>query len=212
MCLNASIYLSIYKLYIWKDIYVCTTCTYVCIQIYTYVFGYTYVYRHIYALVYHERFTLAWLPSPSDGSSRRKWFAHLIYGGLWCLSNLWKFSWLLHFMPLRASGLGLVVIIFESAAPGARTFSRPVPSALATAHTYRRMCQVHYAPSDRLFCLSVSLIIVLVVLLDGFRLQFILTRLDHSVQNNHLPWAYGDAQVMCLLRRHMEITVKSEFF
>ena len=42
-----------------------------------------------------------------------------------------------------------VVIVFEPAAPGARAFSRPVPSALAAAHTYQRICKVPCALPER---------------------------------------------------------------
>jgi len=55
----------------------------------------------------------------------------------------------------------------------------------------------------------VSLSVVPAVLFDGFRLQFVLTGLDHCVQHDLPMWAFGD--VMCLLRRHADVMVDSKF-
>ena len=52
-----------------------------------------------------------------------------------------------------------------------RAFSRPVPSALAAAHTYRRICQVSNALPQRFLTAVRSL-----------------TELDHFVQQNLPPW------------------------
>jgi len=53
-----------------------------------------------------------------------------------CLANLQRTSRLQHSMPPRASIHHCIL------ASSPRAFSRPVPSALAAAHTYRRICQV----------------------------------------------------------------------
>ena len=60
-----------------------------------------------------------------------------------------------------------------------------------------------------LFGLPVSLSVVPAVRFDGFRLQFVPAGLDHCVQHNLLLLAEGD--VMCLLRRHLEVMVDFKF-
>jgi len=102
-------------------------------------------------------------------------------------------------MPPRASGHHCI----RASSP--RAFSRPVPSALAVAHTYRKICQVPCALPERPFRLVVSLSVVPAVLFDGFTLQFVPAGLNHCVQHNLPLWSEGD--VMRLLRRHLEVMV-----
>jgi len=77
-----------------------------------------------------ERSILAWLPSPSDRSSRCEGFMRLVSDGPQCLANLQRSPRLQHSMPPRASGRHCIL------ASSPRAFSTPVPSALAAAHTY----------------------------------------------------------------------------
>jgi len=127
----------------------------------------------------------------------------LMSGGLQCSTNLQKIPQLQHCMPQRASGRHCIL------ASSPRAFSRPVPYALAAAHTYRRICQIPCTLPERPSWLACQPLCCSSGLFHGFRLQFALTRLDRCVQYNFPPWAWGD--VMCLLRRELEVMVESNF-
>jgi len=96
-----------------------------------------------------------------------------------------------------------VVIVFEPAAPDQFRLRWLWP--ILTREFARSLVLFQKG----LFGLPVSLSVAPTVLFDGFRLQFVPAGLDHSVQHNFLLWAEGD--VMCLLRRHLEVMVDSKF-
>ena len=115
------------------------------------------------------------------------------------MANLQRTPRLQHSMPPRASGHHCI----RASSP--RAFCRPIPSALAAAHTYRKFARSLVLFQKSLFGLPVSLSVVPAVLFDGFTLQFVPVGLDHCVQHNFPLWAEGD--VMRLLRRHLEVMV-----
>jgi len=69
----------------------------------------------------------------------------IVSGGLQWLADLQRTPWLQHSMPWRASGRHCQCILASSP----KAFSRPVLSALAAAHTYRRICHVPCAVSEK---------------------------------------------------------------
>jgi len=100
-----------------------------------------------------------------------------------------------------------VIIVFEPAAPGHSPdqfrlrWMRPI-----LTENFARSLGLF---QKGLFGLPVSLSVVPAVLFDGFGLHFVPVGLDHCVQHNLPMWAEGD--VMCLLRRHLEVMVHSKF-
>jgi len=99
-----------------------------------------------------------------------------------------------------------VIIVFEPAAPGHSQdqFSLRWLRPILTGEFAWSLVLFQKG----LFGLPVSLSVVLAVLFDGFRLQFVPAGLDHCVQHILPLWAKGD--VMCLLRRHLEVMVDSK--